>query len=238
MVSIPMDKMSSQTQTTGTKTGFLSETSRWVIPALLAAAAILLLASISYPYWVMHLDAPQYDYRNGLNVVVYIDEMTGKDPHFDELRELNGLNHYIGMRHLQDAAVFERSIALLSIFAFIVLLVVAAGVVVSNKQWSYTWLLTFPPLFFPAVFMADLYYWLRDSGLNLDPTAPFSSTIKPFVPTLLGGGKVGQFSTDSRLDTGMYFAIAASLCILMALVISFVQYRQQAQSKGGTSAHA
>ncbi|KAB2905791.1 MAG: cytochrome C [Anaerolineae bacterium] len=183
-----------------------------IIPGLLLVSVALLLGSISYPYWTMHLDAPQYDYRDGLNIEVYINEMKGKDPEFDELRELNNLNHYIGMRQLDDAAEFERSIAIPSLLIFIVLLVVAA--VAFLRNYRYAWLLTLPPFAFPFVFVADLYYWLRDSGQNLDPAAPFSSSIKPFTPTMIGEGVVGQFSTAAQLGTGWYLALGASLCIV------------------------
>ena len=57
----------------------------WMPPAFLILAAILILGSIPLPYWEMHLDAPQYNYRGGLDVVIYINSMTGKDPEFDEL---------------------------------------------------------------------------------------------------------------------------------------------------------
>jgi uncharacterized membrane protein len=84
-----------------------------------------------------------------------------------------------------------------------------------------------------VVFLADLYYWLRDSGLNLDKSAPFSSSIHPFVPSLLGEGEVGQFATKAWLGTGWYLIAVGSLCILLALGISFWQWRraQPAQVK-------
>jgi len=196
-----------------------------VAPFLFISAALLLLVSIGLPYWSMHLDAPQYDYRGGLDIVIYVDSLTGKDPNFDELRELNNLNHYIGMRHLDDAAVFERSIAIPSIIIFAVLLVLAAYARVRKTRWQkWAWLLTLPPLTFSIIFVGDLYYWLRDSGQNLDSTAAFSSSIKPFTPTLLGKGMVGQFATDARLDVGWFLAVLASLLILTALLMGAVDY--------------
>ncbi|MBZ0309847.1 MAG: cytochrome C [Anaerolineae bacterium] len=203
-----------------TKTTFFAQARHLIAPGLLLVSAALLLLSVSYPYWTMHLDAPQYDYRNGLDIEVYVNEMKGKDPKFDELRELNNLNHYIGMRQLDEAAEFERSIAMPSVITFLVLLVIAAVLLRFKPRWA--WLLTLPPLFFPFIFVGDLYYWLRDSGQNLDPSAPFSSSIKPFTPTLIGEGVVGQFATSAQLATGWYFALAAALCILAALVITAV----------------
>lgn len=201
-----------------------SQVLRFGAAALFIVAAILMMVSFSYPYWNMHLDAPQYDYRNGLNIVIYPNEIKGKDPEFDELRELNNLNHYIGMRPLDEAAVLERSIALPSMIIFAVLLVIAAVSSITRRYWKFAWLLVLPAFFYPFVFLADLYYWLRDSGLNLDPTAPFSSTIHPFVPTMIGSGKVGQFVTEARLDDGWYLVFFGSILILAALLISLYQY--------------
>ena len=200
----------------------------WMPPVFLILAAVLLLGSIPLPYWQMHLDAPQYNYRGGLDVVIYINSMTGKDPEFDELRELNGLNHYIGMRKLDEAAVFERSIAIPSLIVFTVLLATVAFAAVRKVRWQkWSLILTLPPLLFPLVFIADLYYWLRDSGQNLDPTAALSSTIKPFTPTMLGKGEVGQFATDASLQTGWYLALVASILILVAVVWIVVDLRKQ-----------
>lgn len=205
----------------------------WVPSILLVLAGILLFQSIEKPYWNMHLNAVQYEYRGGLDIIVYLNEMKGKDPDFDELRELNNLNHYIGMRKLDEAAQFERSIAIPSIYAFIAILVGVSilRLLSSSRLAKISWLLTLAPLFFPVVFLADLYYWLRDSGQNLDPTAPFSSSIHPFTPPIWGEGSVGQFHTVANLDSGFYLAIYASLCILLAILIAFANHVITRRSK-------
>ncbi len=208
--------------TTNTR-AILQKVVRAVPSILLIVAAVLILQSTSKPYWNMHLDAVQYEYRGGLDILVYVDRMRGRDPEFDELRELNSLNHYIGMRKLDDAAEFERSIAEISVYAFAVLLTASAvGLFLNWRGRKLVWLLTLPPLFFPFVFLGDLYYWLRDSGQNLDQNAPFSSSIHPFTPPILGEGKVGQFETIASLDTGWYMIFAASVCIIVALVWTLV----------------
>lgn len=208
--------------TTNTR-AVLQKILRAVPSILLIAAALLIVQSLSKPYWNMHLDAVQYEYRGGLDILVYVDRMTGKDPEFDELRELNSLNHYIGMRKLDDAAEFERSIAEFSVYAFVVLLALAAvGLFINWRGRKFVWLLTLPPLSFPFVFLGDLYYWLRDSGQNLDQSAPLSSSIHPFTPPILGEGKVGQFETIASLDTGWYMIFAATVCIVVALIWTLV----------------
>ena len=56
------------------------------------------------PYWSLVLHAPQYP--GGLVVNAYINHLEG------DVQEIDGLNHYIGMRPLGEAAQFERTEAL------------------------------------------------------------------------------------------------------------------------------
>lgn len=171
---------------------------------LLGAAALLLLISIFLPYWKMTLLAPQYP--GGLVVRAYVNRLTG------DVREIDGLNHYIGMRPLGEAAQLERSLSIYLIGAIALLVI---GAIFIHNQ--YAALLTLPALLYPAVFLGDMYYWMRDFGLNLDPKAPLSGAIDPFVPPILGEGKVAQFRTIATLEPGMVLAILTSLLILAGL---------------------
>jgi nitrous oxidase accessory protein len=169
----------------------------WLARAGLVLGAALLAASPDYPYWEMKLLAPQYP--KGLAVAGYPDRIAG------DVKEIDGLNHYIGMRALGEAAPVERSVGRPAVYAMAALMLFAAAY---PRRWVTVLLVSV--ILFPAAFLGDLYWWLRDYGLNLDPDAPMSRSIKPFVPTLLGVGKVGQFRTVARLGDGMYLALAAS----------------------------
>ncbi len=179
---------------------------------LLGAAAVLLLASIFLPYWQMTLKAPQYP--GGLSVEVFINRMTG------DVSEIDGLNHYIGMRPLGEAAQLERAVSMVAIGA-LVLLVLAAIFVHSPGAL----LLALPAILWPFVFLGDMYYWMRHFGLNLDPTAPLSSSIDPFVPPILGTGKVGQFETVATFEIGLWLAFLAVALILFGLFYQRKAYR-------------
>ena len=61
---------------------------------LVALAAVLLLGTLVTPIWRVHLVAPQYP--EGLGMLIGINSITGVKE-FD-LRSINALNHYIGMR--------------------------------------------------------------------------------------------------------------------------------------------
>ena len=178
---------------------------RYVIPTLLfAAAAVLLIVSIFWPYWRLTLHAPQYP--KGLTVQAYLNRLEG------DVGEIDGLNHYIGMRPLNEAAQFEREVSIIGVAALALLILAAIFV---HTRWAA--LLALPALLFPAIFLADLQFWMANFGQNLDPRAPLSSSIKPFVPPVLFEGKIGQFRTWAEPDTGLYLAIAASVVILTGL---------------------
>ncbi len=177
---------------------------------LLGVAAILLLASMFLPYWKMTLKAPQYP--GGLSVEVYVNRMTG------DVSEIDGLNHYIGMRPLGEAAQLERAISMVAV-AILVLLVLAAIFV--HSPWAL--LLALPAILWPFIFIGDMYYWMRHFGLNLDPKAPLSSSIEPFVPPILGSGMVGQFETIATFQIGLWMAFLA-----VGLIIAGLYYQRRA----------
>ena len=51
----------------------------------------------------------------------------------------------------------------------------------------------------------------------MDPAAPLSNSVDPFVPPVLFEGKIAQFSTWAVPSTGLWMAIAASILILVGL---------------------
>jgi len=200
---------------------------RYLTPTILfMAARILLLVSIFLPYWHMELEAPQYP--NGLFLTAYVNNMTG------DVKEIDGLNHYIGMRSLFDAASFERAAAVWTIIAMVLLVELAA---VIHSRWAV--LLAIPAITFPVAFLADLYYWMRTFGLNLDPEAPLSAAVKPFVPTVLGEGGIGQFKTYAELGTGYWLAVGCAVVTIVGFYFHRRAYRPlQARSSVAQSAPA
>jgi hypothetical protein len=193
---------------------------RYLIPTLLfAAAALLLIVSIFWPYWRLTLHAPQYP--KGLTVQAYLNRLEG------DVGEIDGLNHYIGMRPLNEAAQFEREVSIIGVSALALLILAAIFV---HTKWAA--LLALPALLFPAIFLADLQFWMANFGRNLDPRAPLSSSIKPFVPPVLFEGKIAQFRTWAEPDVGLYLAMAASLVILVGLYFHRRAYKPLVDAEG------
>ena len=164
----------------------------------------MLLVSLFLPYWQMDLVAPQYP--NNLHLTAFVNQLTG------DVEEIDGLNHYIGMRPLNEAAQIERSIGVYAMIAFVVLLELASFI---HSRWAV--LLVIPVMFFPFVFLIDLHLWMSHFGQNLDPNAPLSNAVEPFVPPVLGTGMVGQFKTVAWPGVGLILSAIASLVMLLAL---------------------
>lgn len=173
---------------------------------MLIAAGVFLVFSLLLPYWSITLHAPQYP--QGLTVDAYAWKLTG------DVAEVDGLNHYIGMMKLGEAAKMERAISRFAI-PLIAALVIASFWI--KGRWR--WLAVAPVLVFPVVFIADLYFWLRHAGHNLDPTAALSSAIKPFTPRLFGEGTIGQFSTVASFGWGFYLVLLAVVLVLAATLL-------------------
>jgi hypothetical protein len=189
---------------------------KWLPSVFFLTAAVLLIVSMTLPYWGLVLQAPQYP--GGLRIRVFVNNMTGDaDPKLDEVHEIDELNHYIGMKSLYEAAKTERSIAIPAVIIMVALLGIAAF---WRRRW--TWALAIPALFFPIIFLADLAFWMNYYGQNLDPYAPLSSAIHPFTPPILGEGIIGQFKTMAYVDTGWYILVAGSVLIIIAIVVRLI----------------
>lgn len=171
---------------------------------LLLLARVLILVSLFLPYWHMVLVAPQYP--QNLRLTAYVNHLSG------DVVEINGLNHYIGMRPLEEAAQFERSVGVYALIGLVVLLELASWI---HSRWAAA--LVLPAALFPGVFLLDLYLWMSHFGQNLDRDAPLSSSIAPFVPPILGTGVIGQFKTIATPGVGLILASAASVVMLAAL---------------------
>jgi nitrous oxidase accessory protein len=178
---------------------------RYAIPTVLfILAGATLIASYQQPYWNMTLHAPQYP--KGLHVEAYLNRLEG------DVREIDGLNHYIGMRPLNEAAQLERKTSHILIGSLAMLTLAAIFV---HTKWVV--LLALPVVLFPAGFLGDLWFWLHNFGQNLDPTAALSSSVKPFTPPVWGEGKVGNFKTVADVDVGWWMAVAASCMVIVGL---------------------
>ncbi len=168
---------------------------RWVVVGLAATAVVLYVVALTQPWWRFWLFAPQYP--KGLELIISLKGVAG------DVREIDTINHYIGMGHLETAATFERRMAAYGVGAIGVLVV--GLTLLSGRKLG--WLAATIGLLFPAVFVADSMYWLHRFGHDLDPKAPLH--IKAFTPQMFGTGIIGQFETYAAPYTGFWLALAA-----------------------------
>ena len=196
---------------------------RYAMPSiLLAAAAVLLLISLFQPFWKMTLHAPQYP--RGLTVHAYLNRLEG------DVHEIDGLNHYIGMRRLDEAARLERELSAMAVT--VVALLVLGAIFIHDRRAAW---LALPAALFPVGFLVDMYLWLSAFGNNLDPHAALSSSVKPFTPPVLGTGLVGQFRTVALPEAGLLLAGAASLLIGAGLWLHRRAYKPLVEKARGAA---
>ena len=88
------------------------------------------------------------------------------------------------------------------------------------------WLLAFPSIMVPVGFLIDYAAWLWWFGHNLSSWGAF--TVKPFMPTVFGDGKVAQFSTFSYPHYGYGLMLALSAVLLLAVLVRRKQLREAA----------
>lgn len=179
---------------------------RYTVAVLSLLSIIFLFGSFFLPYWNVILKAPQYP--EGLNLKIHLNKVEG------DVFEVDILNHYIGIKKMEDAAKFERSMAIwgLAVISLFSLLFIFS----SRRTMS---IFALPALVFPFVFLIELFLWLYRFGHELDPHAPI--TFQPFTPQLLGEGKIGQFATVGALDIGFYLALCSFAFMLTALILRF-----------------
>jgi len=172
--------------------------------AIFMLAALLLMVSMTLPYWQMKLTAPQYP--KGLITRVYVNHLEG------DVSEIDALNHYLGMPKLDEGGQFERSV---SVLALSVIGLLMLGTTFVHNRWASLFVL--PALLWPLAFLGDLALILYRYGHSIDPKSALGGAIKPFTPPLFGPGAIGQFGTVAEAGPGLILAVIASGLLLIGL---------------------
>ena len=105
----------------------------------------------------------------------------------------------------------------------VVMAAVLAGVA---KMRGFSLLLALVPALLPLYFVVTYAGWLWFFGHNLHPWGAF--TVKPFMPTVFGEGKVAQFSTYSYPYWGYALLLVVFAALMLALLIRRRQMREGA----------
>ncbi len=186
-------------------------------------AALLLIAIYLFPLWNLTMFAPQY--HDGLRLDIYSYKLEGGNAGQD-IKEINVLNHYIGMKDLvvEDFTEFKWMPFVVGAIGLLVLRAVVHG--------KFANLLDVVVLFgyFSAFSLWSFAYKLWWYGHNLAPTAAVK--VDPFMPPLFGSKQLANFEVYSYPALASY-ALGASMILLIAAMI--VAWRQARRDGGGAS---
>jgi hypothetical protein len=178
-----------------------------------AAASLLLLAVYVTPLWRIELIAPQYP--EGLGLHIWVNQITGLKP--NDLNNINGLNHYIGMRAIDPDTFPElRFMPKLLAAAIVAGLLVA---LIGRRPLLYLWALLFTAGALAG--LGDFWKWGYDYGHHLDPHAAIKVPGMNYQPPLIGSKQLLNFHATSWPDLGGWIAILAVGVIVAAAAIEF-----------------
>ncbi len=177
------------------------------------AAALLLVPTFFFPLYKMTLFSNQF--TDGLNLNIYAGHLVGEQtPSRDDLKEINALNHYIGMHPLLDADFNEFQWMPL-LLGFFILLSLRAAVQAKMSALVDT-LVSFG--WFSVFAFWHFYQRLYTYGHNLDPTAAVKVT--PFTPPLFGSKQIANFTVYDYPAAGSYLMAGFLLLLAAAIVLS------------------
>jgi hypothetical protein len=191
--------------------------------ALVLAATLLLLPAYAAPLWNLTMFAPQY--REGLRLDIYSYKLEGGNKGQD-VKEINLLNHYIGMRDLttEDFDEFKWLPFVIGALGLLFLRAAVFGTV--GHLLDVTVLFVYFSLFS----LWSFAYKLWSYGHTLSPTAAVK--VPPFMPPLFGSRQLANFEVYSYPSLASYGLVAAALALFLALFLSWRDARREGTSAG------
>lgn len=144
---------------------------------------------------------------------IWLNKITG------QVEIINGLNHYIGMKHIK-AEMFPEFAFLVYVLAFFILfgLVIA---ITGNRKMLFIYLIL--TVIAGAAAIVDFYMWGYDYGHNLDPTAAIKVPGLSYQPPLIGHKQLLNFDAYSYPDTGGWVLLAAAAVFF---IVWFLEWRK------------
>ena len=179
---------------------------------LLVLAALLLIPAYLAPLWTMTMFAPQYP--DGLRLQIYSYKLAGGNAGQD-VKEINVLNHYIGMHDLAEADFHEFQWLPLAVGILGLLFLRAA--VHGELAQSLDVLVLY--VYFAAFSLWSFAYKLWAYGHHLAPTAAVK--VAPFMPPVFGRKQLANFEVYSYPAAASYAMAAASVLVIAAFVLGW-----------------
>jgi len=180
---------------------------------LTAVASVSLIGLFFLPLWRVQLTAPQYP--EGLGMRIGIHDVWGATP--NDLDNINGLNHYIGMQRITPESIPE-----LRIMPWIVGLIIVTGLIVvvaGRRRVLYAWFAGFFAI--AAAGILDFWRWEYDYGHHLDfEHAIIKIPGMNYQPPLMGVKQLLNFTAVSWPDLGGWIAFASFALAAIAVAVA------------------
>lgn len=170
----------------------------------------MMLLLFVFPLYNITLEAPQYPEPLGMDI--WINKVTDHNP--NDIKNINLMNHYIGMR---DVPIKIKEF---EIFPIVIIIMASLGVLIGligRRKLYLTWGIVM--IILGIVGMYDFYLWLYDYGHNLNPHAAIKIPGQGYMPPLFGAKSILNFNAISLPMTGAYFMI-------IGIILSFIAFFQ------------
>lgn len=145
---------------------------------------------------------------------------------------LEGLKSAVKGPHFSnpdDIAAWAQSVQTFMIIVMAVLVAAMVFSVWANIRWpKFQLALGIIPALMPVFFLASYGGWLYYFGHNLHEMGAF--TVKPFMPTIFGDGKVAQFTTHSYPHIGFFLILATTLVMIVAVARRRLELTDESES--------
>ncbi|MCC6242861.1 MAG: hypothetical protein IT353_08470 [Gemmatimonadaceae bacterium] len=189
---------------------------------MLALSAMLLGFAVLFPLWRVSLTAPQYP--EGLGMYIWAHTVAGVGP--NDLQNINGLNHYIGMATIEPDEIPELRFMRPGMIAMacLGLAIAFAGNRRALRLWGGALVVA------ALVGMADFYKWEYDYGHNLDlENAPLKIPGMSYQPPLIGSKQLLNFTATSLPALGGVLAIGSVILAVAAIAVDRQSQRMLGQ---------
>ena len=179
---------------------------------LMLAAAAALVVTFFLPLWNLTMFAPQYP--DGLRLDIYSHRLAGGN-HGQDIKEINLLNHYIGMRDLaeEDFTEFKWMPFVIGGLGLLILRAVVHGTMAALVDTSVVF------TYFSVFSLWSFAYKLYRYGHDLAPTAAVK--VPPFMPPVFGYQRVANFEIYSYPQPASYAMAAALVLLLVAVLLAW-----------------
>jgi hypothetical protein len=182
--------------------------------ALLTLAAMMIVIAHFLPLWNLTMFAPQYP--EGLRLDIFNRALVGGHGGQD-LKEINALNHYIGMHDLaaEDFTEFKWMPFVLGGLALLFLRAAVLGTIKELLDATVVF------CYFGAFSLWSFGYKLYVYGHDLSPTAAVK--VPGFMPPMFGYRQIANFEVYSYPRAATYLMVTVAVLLFAALGLAWRQ---------------